>query len=142
VFINGEKLYYYKNYNFAQQWTANLAVDAGSEIAYNGNVYVTQGNVYETSGNFANISANVTLLTTTNSLGQIRRAVDGTGAPLVHLANIAVVDSSKVQEIYFGNDSWVNSWSSGNTTVGNISATFINTGAVTNFLMQNPSLTP
>lgn len=142
IFINGEKINYFKNYNFTQEWTANLVVETGAEVAYDGNVYVTQGNVYDTGGTFANISGNLTLLTTTNTLGQIRRGVDGTGAPLVHQANTAVIDSSKAQEIYFGANTWIDTWSSGNTTVGNTSATFSSIGAVTTFLMENPSITP
>jgi len=142
IFINGEKIHYYKNYGFTDQWTANLVVDAGTEIAYNGNVYVTQGNVYDAGGTFANISGNVTMLTTINSLGRIRRAVDGTGAPAVHTVNSMIVDSSKAQEIYFGDESWVNPSSTGNTTVGNTSATFSSYSSTTSFLKLSPSFTP
>ena len=77
-----------------------------------------------------------------NILGQIRRGVDGTGAPLVHLANTSVVDSSVAQEVTFGSNSWVNSSSSGNTTVGNTSAMFSSTRAIVGFLKESPSFTP
>jgi hypothetical protein len=63
----------------------------------NSNVYLTTGNVYAMSNVSVN-AANIQLVKL-NSLTQIRRGVDGTGVPNVHLANSQVVDSSLAQFI-------------------------------------------
>ena len=80
VFINGEKITYYKNYSYQTPWTANISVPTDTVITYSGNIYITTGNVY--GAYFANVNSNVSLVGTvtdySNSLGQIRRAVDGT----------------------------------------------------------------
>jgi hypothetical protein len=80
VFINGEKINYYRNYSYNTAWTANLDVGTNSIISYDGNIYITTGNVW--GALFANIASNVSLVGPLeqfgNALGQIRRAVDGT----------------------------------------------------------------
>ena len=82
VFVNNEKISYYKNYAYSTAWTANTSVPNDSVVTYNSNIYVTTGNVY--APYFANIASNVSLVgnisTFGNSLGRIRRAVDGTAA--------------------------------------------------------------
>lgn len=142
VFINGEKVYYYKNYAYNTPWQANLIVDAGSDISYNGNVYTTTGNIYDVGGTFANVSNNMTMVGTVNSLGRLRRAVDGTGAPNLHLTGSQVVDSSVAQELTYGGNTWIAAPESGATTTGNLSATFSAVTSVTQFLKDQPSFTP
>jgi len=82
VFVNNEKISYYKNYAYRTAWTANISVPTDSVISYNSNIYVTTGNIY--ASYFANVASNVSLVgnvaTFGNALGQIRRAVDGTAA--------------------------------------------------------------
>lgn len=99
VFVNGEKITYYKNYAFATPWVANLAVPVGTDVSYQGNAYITTANVFDVNGTFSNIAANVILLGTTNTLAQIRRAVDGTSPNVLHPINTRVVDSSLQQQI-------------------------------------------
>ena len=98
VFINGEKITYYRNYatETATPWAANITVATDALISYSGNTYITTGNVYGMS--FANIVSN-TANVTINSLGQIRRAVDGTSPSAVHAVGSLVVDSSLQQQI-------------------------------------------
>ena len=81
VFINGEKISYWRNYALETQtpWAANLIVPVSTLISYNGNAYITTGNIYDTGGTFANVSANISTVNL-NTLGQIRRSVDGTAA--------------------------------------------------------------
>jgi hypothetical protein len=82
IFVNNEKISYYKNYSYRTAWAANLSVPTDSVISYNSNIYVTTGNIY--APYFANIASNVNLVgnvsTFGSALGQIRRAVDGTAA--------------------------------------------------------------
>jgi hypothetical protein len=82
VFVNNEKISYYKNYAYRTAWTANISVPTDSVISYNSNIYVTTGNIY--ASYFANVASNVSLVgnvsTFGNALGQIRRTVDGTAA--------------------------------------------------------------
>jgi hypothetical protein len=111
VFINGEKITYYRNFarETAIPWTSDLIVPVGSLITYGNlknielttgnvasNTYITTGNVFATQ--FSSISANVTLINV-NSLGQIRRAVDGTGPRQIQPAGSLVVDSSLQQSV-------------------------------------------
>ena len=99
VFINGEKITYYRNYaqEIATPWTANLIVSNDSLISYSGNYYLTTGNVY--AQYFANVSSSVTQIDI-NSLGQIRRGVDGTGASsTTYPIGTRVVDSSVQQAV-------------------------------------------
>jgi hypothetical protein len=141
VIINGEEIYYYKNYAYNTPWQGNLIVEVGTDVSYNGNVYTTTGNVYDANGTFGNVSSNMTYVGTTNSLGRIRRAVNGTGAPLVHLANAMVVDCSVAQDITFAGNVWGNAPDTGATTTGNTSSMFGLT-TVSQFLMEHPSFTP
>jgi len=98
VFINGEKITYYRN--FARQhpvpWKANLDIPQYSVISYQGNTFTTLGNVY--AQKFSNISANLELVTNSNVLTQIRRAVDGTAPQYIHPAGTRVVDAG-VREV-------------------------------------------
>jgi len=99
VFINGEKIVYWRNYlkETKTPWQANLTVPTGTLISGSGNVYITLGNIYETRGNLANVRANVNQITNLNTLGFLTRGVDGTYKPTVHLSNSRVVDSSITQ---------------------------------------------
>lgn len=102
VFINGEKIHYYQKYDAAKistaiPWTANTAIPINTLIALDSNVYLTTGNVYANANVYVN-SANVQLITI-NSLRQIRRGVDGTGAANIVLAGNIVSDSSDTQLI-------------------------------------------
>ena len=98
IFINGEKIVYWRNYALEQKngWAANVIIPTNTLITYSGNLYLTKGNVY--GAYFANIISNVTQVSV-NTLAQIRRAVDGTSPQLVHLAGSQVVDSSGQQLI-------------------------------------------
>ena len=122
VYINGEKIVFYKNYSLetVTPWAANLALPAGSLVSYGNltNIQLTTGNVqsnvYLTTGNvfaryFANITANLTLIDV-NSLGQVRRGVDGTATPLVQSAGSQVVESDIMQLIPGGNAVHLTSW--------------------------------
>jgi hypothetical protein len=122
VYVNGEKIVFYKNYSqeLVTPWTADLVLPAGSLVSYGNlvNIQLTTGNirsnVYLTTGNvfapyFANIVSNVTLIDI-NSLGQIRRGVDGTGTPNVQVAGTQIVESDIVQLIPGGNVVHLTSW--------------------------------
>ena len=83
VCINGERIHYYQRYDLAKMstaiaWTANTLIGLGKLIALDSNVYLTTGNVYANANVYVN-SANIQLITL-NSLRQLRRGVDGTGA--------------------------------------------------------------
>lgn len=102
VFINGERISYYQKYDTAKMatavpWTVNTQIATGSLISLNSNVYLTIGNVYANANTYIN-SANIQLVVL-NSLKQIRRGVDGTGAANVILAGNLVADSSLEQLI-------------------------------------------
>jgi hypothetical protein len=102
VFINGERIVYYQKYDFAKMstaiaWTANTQIPINTLIALNSNVYLTTGNVYANANVYVN-SANIQLITI-NSLRQLRRGVDGTGASNIVLAGNLVSDSSQAQLI-------------------------------------------
>jgi hypothetical protein len=110
VFIGSEKISYYKNYSYQTPWLANATIPVDTVISYNSNIYVTTGNVY--GANFANVISNVTLVgnvaTYGNAIGQIRRGVDGTAVPSVHLANVRVVDASIQQSIPLSTPTFAN----------------------------------
>jgi hypothetical protein len=110
VFIGSEKITYYKNYSYQTPWLANATIPVDTVITYNSNIYVTNGNVYGAS--FANVISNVTLVgnvaTYGNAIGQIRRGVDGTAVPSVHLANVRVVDASIQQSIPLSTPTFAN----------------------------------
>jgi hypothetical protein len=93
VFINGEKITYWRNYAHETPvaWTANTIIANDTLISYSGSTYLTTGNVF--GWTFANITSNVTAINI-NSLGHIRRAVDGTSAALVYYLGTRVTDSS------------------------------------------------
>ena len=101
VFINGEKIHYYQKYDTTKMataipWTANVDYRTGTLVSgINSNVYLVLGNIYANASAYIN-TANLQLVTL-NTLAQIRRGVDGTGLPNVHLANSQVVDSSLQQ---------------------------------------------
>ena len=99
IFVNGEKIVYWRNYSLETPtpWTANLIVNASTLISYGSNSYITTANVFDTGGTFANISANITQITNLNTLAQLRRGVNRTYTPAVHLNNSRVVDASVQQ---------------------------------------------
>jgi hypothetical protein len=109
VFINGEKITYWRNYatETTVTWASNLILKTATLISYSGNTYVTLGNVFDLGGNIANVISNIQQVST-NTLAQIRRGVDGTYTPAVHLANSKVVDGSSQQlvpmsDLYYAN---------------------------------------
>ena len=145
VYINSEKIAYYRNYakETIVPWTSNLLVDTGSLVSYgnlaniiltNGNVqsntYITTGNVYHET--FANISANLQLINV-NSLGRIRRAVNGTSPNSVHSANARVVDSGITQEIPYS--------ASYQSNIGSANVTYTSTGNVSLKLQLTSNIT-
>jgi hypothetical protein len=102
IFVNGERIHYYQRYDSAKMstaiaWTANTQIPVNTLIALDSNVYLTTGNVYANANVYVN-SANVQLITL-NSLRQLRRGVDGTGAANIVLAGNTVADSSLAQII-------------------------------------------
>jgi hypothetical protein len=102
VFINGEKIHYYQRYDsdkieMSTDWTANTSFLTGSLINLDGNVYLVNGNVYANSNVYIN-TANIQQVYN-NSLAQIRRGVDGTGANLTYSAGTIISDSSLQQSI-------------------------------------------
>ena len=112
VFINGEKITYYRNfaYETPTPWTPNLIVATSSVISYSNVVYLTTGNVF--ANTFANISSNLVTITS-NSLGQIRRAVDGTSPSSVTILNWAQYTNYPVgSHVYYSGNTYV---TTGNT---------------------------
>lgn len=102
VFVNGERIHYYQKYDFSKMstaiaWTANTQIPVNTLIALDSNVYLTTGNVYANANVYVN-SANVQLIKL-NSLRQLRRGVDGTGAANIVLTGNLVSDSSQAQLI-------------------------------------------
>ena len=102
IFVNGERIHYYQKYDLATMslatpWSANAQISTGTLITLNSNTYLTTGNVYADTS--ANINTSNIQLITVNSLRQIRRGVDGTGAANVVLAGNIVSDSSQAQLI-------------------------------------------
>jgi len=102
IFVNGERIHYYQRYDFAKMstavaWTANTQIPVDTLIALDSNVYLTTGNVYANANVYVN-SANVQLIKL-NSLRQLRRGVDGTGAANIILTGNLVSDSSEAQII-------------------------------------------
>ena len=72
-----------------------------------------------------------TVDTTNNVLGQIRRAVDGTGAPLVHATGTSVVEATVTELIPGGNVVHTNIWLNANSVVANATGTIVTTGGDT-----------
>lgn len=148
IFINGEKISYYRNYahETVTTWTSNTIVGYDTLVSHNANTYRVLGNLYApnipwtantgyplnanlyyngnsytVTGNvraplFTDIVANVQFLfagedsgfytvsnqieqISINSLAQIRRGVDGTYTPAVHLVGTRAVDGSLQQKI-------------------------------------------
>jgi hypothetical protein len=100
IFVNGELIHYYQKYDAtkiltALPWVANTAFATDGLISHSGNVYLVLGNVYANST--AYINNNSVRQVFVNTLSQLRRGVDGTGSPVVHVAGTRVVDSSLEQ---------------------------------------------
>jgi hypothetical protein len=103
VYINGEKIYYYRNYaKEAVDWIPN-SLELANE--FSGDAIVRYLGDYYTG-----VNANVTLtgfefpfgnarVVDPNVLGQIRRGVDGTGIALTHVTGSPVIDSSIGEKI-------------------------------------------
>jgi hypothetical protein len=92
VFINGEKIYYYRNIaREVRPWVANVAYVATDIVSYLGNTYIAANANANVTGSTFNIG-NVKLIET-NVLTQLRRGVDGTGIANTHIAGSRVVDS-------------------------------------------------
>jgi hypothetical protein len=95
---------------------ANTAVLTANLNITDGNIHVSNANVFMTpiEHHYPPIPGVVfingekitywTVDRVNNVLGQIRRAVDGTGAPAVHLAGTKVVESGKNQTLPIGGD--------------------------------------
>ena len=96
VFINGEKIVYWRNYatETPVTWAANLVLANSTLISYSGNTYITIGNVYDTAGNIANVASAIQQVNV-NTLAQIRRGADGTYTPTVHLVGSRVISADK-----------------------------------------------
>jgi hypothetical protein len=102
VFINGERITYYRNYaSETVSWIANLAYETNTILSYNGNVYISIDNLTAEFdlGNVAQHTGNVQQLPSANILGQIRRGTQGTPMMVVHSAGTSVVDGSIEQAV-------------------------------------------
>jgi len=92
VYINGEKIYYYRNIaREVKPWVANVVYAATDIVSYLGNNYVAANanvTVTGTAFNFGNVKT-----IAVNVLTQIRRGVDGTGIANTHATGSRVVDS-------------------------------------------------
>ena len=102
VFINGELIHYYQKYDetkilSAWPWLANTFFATDNLIAFGGNTYLVTGNVFANAT--AYINSNSIRKVTINTLSQIRRGVDGTGAANVHATGSLVSDSSLAQAL-------------------------------------------
>lgn len=117
---------------------------SGTPVTPDSLTYRVLGNVYANANVYIN-TANLQLVYP-NTLGQLRRGVDGTGIAPIHLANTLVVDSSLQQIIPDSGYSQANLYSSGNVVAtgnvtfalyvyGNISAT------VGDYITQENNLT-
>ena len=128
IYVNGEKIVYWRNYATEAKtaWVANILVASNRLITYSGNTYLTSGNVY--AANFANITANVTQVSN-NTLAQIRRSADKTGAPLIHIVGSTVDDlgyNQKIPSTGLGVDSsHKGTWLNFNANVDLVSKTII-----------------
>ena len=92
VFINGEKIYYYRNIaKEVKPWVANVVYVATDIVSYLGNTYIAANANANVTGSTFNMS-NVKLIDT-NVLTQIRRGVDGTGVANTHVVGSRVVDT-------------------------------------------------
>ena len=129
VFINGEKITYWRNYALETQtpWTANAVIATNTLISYSGNTYITIGNVYGLL--FANIATNVQQVSI-NTLAQIRRGVDATYSPAIQLATSRVVDSSVQQLI--PNSTIISSSTTGNVVYSTSASTAVSYGLTLN----------
>jgi hypothetical protein len=104
IFINGEKIHYYKKYSSsvlssAAAWTVDtdFPIDTLVSNISGANTYIVTGNIYANSNAYIN-TANLQQIYA-NTLSQLRRGVDGTGVANVHIAGSRVVDSSLDQLI-------------------------------------------
>jgi hypothetical protein len=124
VFINGEKITYYRNYALETKtaWAANLQLSIGTLITDSGNTYITTGNVYDTDGIFANVASNVQQVSV-NTLTQLRRAVDGTAPSDIHLTGTSVIDSSLQQQVPYTSTTTT-------TTASNVSLQVVDTNSI------------
>lgn len=93
IYINKEKIYYYRNLiSEVVPWQANVVYTGNVIVRYLGNTYVAANANVTLSGasfNFGNAA-----VFNANKLTQIRRGVDGTGIPMLHMANSEIVDAS------------------------------------------------
>lgn len=104
IFINGEKIHYYKKYSSsaiasAATWSVNtdFAVDTLVSNISGANTYIVTGNIYANSNAYIN-TANLQQVYA-NTVTQLRRGVDGTGTANTHIVGSRVVDSSLDQVI-------------------------------------------
>lgn len=94
VFINGERITYYRNYSSeVEAWVANITFAADTILSYGNAYYKT--NVAINSATFD--YANVTSLPSVNILSQIRRGTQGTGSPEIQPVGAAVLDGGHDQ---------------------------------------------
>jgi hypothetical protein len=138
------------NVTYTRISAANTTVLSSNLSVTDSNIYVSDSSVLPLPNPDLNLPGVVfiggekiiyyTNDTVNNRLGQIRRAVDGTGAPLIHLANTRVVDSS-IQQVVPD--------SAGHIWYGNAIAYFDNgtglinsTTAQAQFLKAQPGYTP
>ena len=125
--------------NYAR-WPKYYAVSAAHTTTLAANLNITDSNIRVTNASVLT-APNLTQLypgivyingekitfwtidTVNNVLGQIRRAVDGTGAPMVHVAGSAVVESNLPELIPGGNLVHTSTWL--NSVSGTITANII-----------------
>jgi len=98
VIINGEKIYYYRNYaKDVVTWLPNTVYATDSIVSYLGQEYVainTTANLYGTTFEFGNVTT-----FDVHRLTRLRRGVEGTGAAATHPIGSKVVDASEQQRL-------------------------------------------
>ena len=98
VIINGEKIYYYRNYaKDVVTWLPNTVYATDSIVSYLGQEYVaidTTANLYGATFEFGNVTT-----FDVHRLTRLRRGVDGTGAAATHPIGSKVVDASEQQRL-------------------------------------------
>jgi len=102
VFINGERITYYRNYATELiPWVANISYNTSTVLSYGGNTYISISTLSTQFdlGNVEQHTGNVRQLPSANILAQIRRGTQGTPIMVVHPASSVVVDGSIEQLI-------------------------------------------
>ena len=137
IFINGERITYWRNYaSEVVDWTANTAYVDSAVIRYDSNVYVATATI---SANAVFDTGNVRAIFSANAIGQIRRGTWGTATANIVPNGSSVTDGTpKTQRV--PNTAFGTTTLSSNLTVGNayVRTILAGTTLVTSTTWQNP----